>query len=95
MSRFRFFKHVVQELPAGAVHHVEDLLETVGAAIVWIRNLGSRAALGIEFPEEVEGRFAADAVPVLFQVGQVRLVHGDDVVEPLKILGLDLAGSVR
>jgi hypothetical protein len=86
------FEDVIQELSAGPIHHVKDLLETIRAPVVRVRNLGPRAPLGIEFPEEVKSRLASDTLEVSLQMGQVGLVHGHDVVEAVEVLGLDLPG---
>ena len=45
--------------------------------------------------QKIEGGFPPHAVPVPFQVGQVGLVHGNDVIGPMQILGLDLSRVTR
>ena len=67
---------MIQELSAGPIHHVVDLLETIRAAVVRVRNLVARAPLGIEFPEK------RSIVLINQQVGNLDslILNGDNVV---------------
>jgi hypothetical protein len=84
------FQNMIQEFSTGPIHHVVDLFETIRAAVVWVRNLGSGTALGIELSEEIKGGITPNDFPVLLEMGEVGLVHGHDIVEPSEVLGLDL-----
>jgi hypothetical protein len=87
-----FLEDEVKKLPAGSIHDVKYLLEPVGAAIIGVRDLGARPAFRIEFPEKVKGCVSTDGVPVFLQVGQVRPIHGNDIVEATEIFRLHLPG---
>jgi hypothetical protein len=91
-ERSVLFEDVVQEFSTGPVHDLEYLLEPVGATVVGIRHLSARSALGIKFPEEVESRLTPDALPETLEVGEVGLVHGNDIVEATEVFRLNLPG---
>src|SRR5215218_8200317 len=82
--------NVVAEPLAGFVHQIEDVVEALGAAVVGVRNFGLRRVRG-----EVEKGTDHGAPPAEGRDHMiVFLVHGEDVVEDLAILGFDAAGTL-
>jgi len=84
------FQDVIQQFPARAVNHLVDLFESVWPAVIGVRDFGSRPAFRIELTEEVKSGLASNTFSESVQMREVRLVHGHDIVEPRKVLGLNL-----
>jgi hypothetical protein len=85
---------VGQETPGGLLDQVEDALEAAAAAIVGVRHAAD-ARCSREVHQQAQLRSLRRLCWAVAQdTFEVLLVHGDDVVEPLEVLGLEQSGTL-
>lgn len=87
------FEDVRQKSVERAIENVEDEFELISAASVGVGNVEVPVGCGIELAHQENVRLVVSLTEIPGRIA-IRAVHGDQVIEGLEVVSLELAGSL-